>query len=174
MKRGDFVEFKRSGPVATVLGGLLKLFERDWDGWGWHLAILWEKRSEGWMILESVKNGVSLNYYPNKDLERTRIWLWFEELPTREVMEIFYKDHIGKRYDAAIYFWTVLQYIIRHYFNHRIPRLLDDRFTCWELVFWFARCMGKPIQSVYDCPIITDFLKVMEVGISPPGSDSAN
>ena len=77
-------------------------------------------------------------------------------------MENFIAEELHKGYDAAVYFWTVLQYFILHFFNHHIPRVLDNRYTCWELAFVFARERGKPIQSIHDYPIITDFLKEVE------------
>ena len=65
-------------------------------------------------------------------------------------------------YDVAVYFFTMLQYLILHFFNHPIPRLLDNRYACWELAFFFAREMGKPIQSIHKYPVITDFLKAKD------------
>ena len=162
MKRGSLIEFKRKGPVSFILGGILKLFERDWDGWGWHLAIAWEKAYDGWYILEAL-HGVEANYYSQHYLDyNTRSYSWLDKVPTLKKMQVFLDSHINKKYDVAIYFWTTLQYLIRHYFNHRIPRLLDDRFTCWELVFEFCAEMDKPIGSKYDCPIITDALSAFK------------
>ena len=162
MKRGDVVIFKRSGFISFVIGSLIKFFEKWWDFWGWHMAVVWQEAHGGWYILEAMGQGVKINYYTDKFLaEKTRIYTWLDEEPTEEKMGKFLAGHINKRYDVAIYFWTALQYLIRHYFNHRIPRLLDERFTCWELAFAFCEEMGKPIGSKYDCPIITDFLKVI-------------
>jgi len=31
-------------------------------------------------------------------------------------------------------------------------------------VFFFCREMGKPIQAIYDCPMITDLLKGLKGG----------
>ncbi len=160
MNRGNIIEFKRKGFISWFLGGLLKLFERDWDMYGWHLAIAWEKAYDGWYILEALAFGTEINYYSNKFLERnTRCWKWLDEPPTTKEMGEFLESHINKKYDVVIYFWTTLQYLIRHYFNHRIPKLLDDRWTCWELVADFCESMGKPIQSRFDCPLITDILR---------------
>lgn len=159
MKVGDILEFKRSGLISGVLGGLLRMFEPDWDFWGWHLAIVWQRSYLGWYVLEA-RHGVEINYFTNKFLkENTRAYKWLEESPTKDKMGEFLTSHVSKSYDVLIYFWTTLQYLIRHYFNHRIPRLLDDRYTCWELVAEFCEVMGKPCQSKYDCPIICDMLR---------------
>ena len=164
LKSGYIIEFRRKGFTGIVLGGLLKLFEPSWDGWGWHLAIAWEKGyQEGWLLLEATAGGVMCNFYEDCFLERnTRSWKWLDEIPTRAKKDKFFETHILRHYDIASSFWLVVQYLIRHYFNHRIPRLLDDRFSCWELVFEFCEEMGKPIASKYDCPILIDLLKNFE------------
>jgi len=164
IKRGDLVEFKRRGPVSFIMGGLLKLLDRTWDGWGWHLAIVWEKSdlSDGWYILEALAGGVEANYYSLDDLKtRCRVYHWLDAMPAVEQLDQFLNGHIKKSYDVAIYFWTTLQYLVRHFFNRRIPRLLDDRYTCWELVFEYCEEMGKPIGTKYDCPMIDDFIRVV-------------
>jgi len=161
---GCLLEHRGDKPPSAswFISRALKLFERWWDGWGWHLSIAWKKAGNGWYILEATGDGVEVNFYRNKYLfTDTRIYQWFATPPTRKVMDKFYREHIGKKYDVAIYFWTALQYLFRHFWNKRIPRLLDDRYTCWELVFEFCDEMGKPLGSKYDCPIITDFVKAM-------------
>jgi hypothetical protein len=159
MNSGDLIEFKRKGFVARVLGGILKLFERKWDAWGWHVGIAWQRSHGGWYILEAVARGVTINFYSFAFLaENTRFHTWLEETPRDDAMKAFFQEYIGKRYDVAIYFWTALQYLIRHFFNRRIPRLLDDRFTCWELAAAFFDYMGKPVHSKYDCPMLPDIL----------------
>ena len=163
---GNLVEFKRRGPVSFLLGSLLKMLDHKWDFWGWHLAIVWEKSdlSDGWYILEALAGGVETNYYSLEDLaSRCRVFHWLDEVPAKETLAEFLKGHINKKYDVAVYFWTSLQYLIRHFFNRRIPRLLDERFTCWELVFEFCEELGKPIGSKYDCPMISDFANVVGI-----------
>lgn len=162
MKPGDMIEFKRRGFMAWFLGGLLRLFERDWDGWGWHVAITWQRSATGWYILEAVARGVTINFYSNIYLaENTRFHTWLDDNPDDAMMKTFLQGHIGKRYDVAIYPWTAAQYLVRHYFNRRIPRLLDDRYTCWELAAAFYDYMGKPVHSKYDCPMLPDILRTI-------------
>lgn len=161
---GNLVEFKRHGPVPFLLGGLLKMLDHKWNGWGWHLAIVWEKSclNKGWYIMEALAGGVEINYYSMNDITtRCRIHHWLDQEPTSEQMAKFLKEHLNMSYDVTIYFWTTLQYLVRHFFNRRIPRLLDARFTCWELVFEFCEELGKPIGSKYDCPMISDFIRVV-------------
>ena len=163
MKRGDIVEFKREGIASAVLGSVLKIFERDWDAWGWHLGIAWEETNGGWYILEALGSGVETNIYLDEYLkENTRNYSWLDDEPSQQKLLEFLTDHLNQKYDVAVYLWTSLQYLVRHFFNHRIPRLLDERWTCWELVFEFCEDMGKRIGSKYDCPMITDFLKAIK------------
>lgn len=168
IKVGDLVEFKRHGLVGAVLGGLLRLLDRKWDGWGWHLAVIWEKSdlSDGWYIMEALASGVETNYYSREYIcKQCRVYHWLDQEPTEEKLAMFLKEHLNMSYDVAIYFWTTLQYLIRHFFNRRIPRMLNERFTCWELVFAFCEDMGKPIGSKYDCPMINDFIRVVGVPV---------
>lgn len=165
MKCGDIIEFKRKGFVSWFLGGLLKLLKRDWDSWGWHLGIAWQRSWYGWYILEATGKGICLNWYSDAYLaQSTRVWEWFDEELDPMDMSSFLKKHINKKYDVAIYFWTSLAVIIRHYFNHPIPKLLDDRFSCWELVQEFSTEMGKPIISRYNVVVIIDIIKALKDG----------
>lgn len=163
MKRGDILEFKRKGFVSKVLGDLLGFFERDWDKFGWHLAIAWDKAYGGWYILEATALGQKINYYSDEHLaENSRSWNWLDKTPGTKQMGKFLESHIDKSYDVGIYFWTTFAIIFRHYFNHPIPKLLDNRFSCWELVQSFAEDMGKPIISKYDVVIISDMIRAFK------------
>lgn len=157
IKLGDIIEFKGRGTVYGVMSRLIKVFEWWWDRWGWHTAFICGKDERGWLICEAVYGGVQVGYLRGE----YKVHRWFDEPPSQEEVDKYVEEVLGADYDVAIYFWTTLQYLIRHLFNHRIPRLLNDRYTCWELVWWFCRGMGKPIQSIYDCPMITDLLKAV-------------
>ena len=162
-KRGDIVLFKGSGLVYEILSRALKFFEWNWDRWGWHLGFVSGDSpfTDVVSICESTGKGVTESYL---DLTRKdiRVYRWFDEEPRRYKVRNFVSAHLGCDYDVAQYFWTGLQYLIRHFWNRRIPRLLDSRYTCWELVFEFAEDMGKPIGSRYDCPMLVDLLKVVD------------
>jgi hypothetical protein len=164
--KGDIIAFNGTGFIAKLLSGLLGLFDPWWRKLSpkpWHLAIAWEKAYDGWYIFEATASGQKINYYSDKHLSETsRSYSWFDKTPTKKQMAKFLKEHVDKKYDVAIYLWTMIQYIIRHYFNRRIPRLLDDRYTCWELVDEWCNDMGKPIQSKYDCVMISDIMKNLE------------
>jgi len=162
---GDILVFKRKGFVSGVFGWLLKRFEQSWDGWGWHMAIAWQKSEGGFglWILEAAGEGVRVNLIKNEKLKtEIRAYRWLDEAPSGVAMEKFMADKLDKGYDVAVYFWTMIQYLVLHFFNHSIPRLLDNRFTCWELAFFFCREMGKEVESIHKYPILTDFLKKVE------------
>ena len=133
IKVGDIICFKGKGPVFTILSFLLSLCDSGWRKlkWKpWHMSILWQIDTLGCWILEATAPWVIINHYFWEDLKsKTRFYHWLDKEPTRAEMDKFYNGHYEKAYDVVIYFWTSLQYLIRHFFNHRIPRLLDDRFT---------------------------------------------
>jgi hypothetical protein len=106
---------------------------------------------------------VRIKFYFREEIENN----WFIRRPPRRPTEAewvrFFAAHLGKKYDVALYPWTTLQYFVRHWFNHRIPRLLDDRYTCWELEQEWEEMFNVTWGSKYDCPLITDLLReIME------------
>lgn len=159
MKVGDIIVFKGSGTAFKLLSRLLRLFEREWDGWGWHLAYITRISAHGEVtIAESVGSGVRRSPLTGKN--QYRVYTWLDDVNQRK-LQAFTTKHLGESYDVAVYFWTMLQYLVLHFFNHQIPRLLDNRYTCWEFVFLMAREMGSPIQSLHRYPFLTDFLKAV-------------
>jgi len=161
VKLGDIIEFKGSGPTYQVISRLLKLFERWWDRWGWRTAFVCGRSSNGPLICHAV-GGKGVVVEPLAYNGGTwRVHTWFDKPPTQEAVDKYVNSVLGLKYDVAIYFWTMLQYVVRHFFNRRIPRLLDYRYTCWENVFFMCRQLGKPLASIYDCPLITDMIKVV-------------
>ena len=166
MRKGNIIAFKGRGFTFTILSFLLSIFDKEWRGedWKpWHLAIAWARAYGGWYILEATGAGVKINFYDNKFLEsNTRSWEWLGEKPDSDKMAQFLKEHILKRYDVAVYFWTIAQYLVRHYFHHSLPLVLNNRYSCWELVDEWCDEMGKPWAPKYGFPLITDFLKAVK------------
>lgn len=164
-KPGDIIAFRGTGPAFSFFSSLLCIFDGGWRklNWKpWHMGIAWSEHDGGLLVLEATGGGVKANQKPTVELEtKCRAYGWLDEPPSSSKMAEFFDSHINKRYDVLIYVWTTAQYLFRHLFNRRIPRLLDDRFTCWELAFEFCEDMGKPISSKYDCPMITDFLRAV-------------
>lgn len=160
MKVGDIILFKGRGIGFKLLSRLIRLFEKDWDGWGWHMAyVAFIAPDGGALIAESVGRGIREASLPTN--REYRVYTWLEDADRLKIQE-FTNKHLGENYDVAVYLWTMLQYLVLHFFNHPIPRLLDNRYTCWEFVFLMAREMGRPIQSLHRYPFLTDFLKAIE------------
>lgn len=162
IQMGDILVFKRKGFVSGILGPILKLFKRKWDGWGWHMAIAWEEAQykNGLWILEATGDGVRVGLLSEDKLKNEiRAYRWLDEPPSGEVMEKFMAENLDKGYDVLVYFWTLIQRGLLRVIKHSIPRILNNRYTCWELVFLFAREMGKPIGDILDYPLLTDFLE---------------
>jgi hypothetical protein len=163
---GDAVIFKGQGPVFEVLSFLLCLSDISWrkrDWKPWHTAFICRRETDGGAaICESLGSGVQITPLSRYPAEAYRIYRWLPAEPAAEKMEGYLQKTLGKDYDAAVYLWTALQYLARHYLNRRIPRLLDDRFTCWENLCNFYEDMGKPVTSKFDCPMITDIIRNLE------------
>ena len=154
---GDVILFKGEGPLFEILSRLLKLFEPGWNRYGWHMAFVAWDSEDGLVICEALANGVCLN--PLNKQREYRVYRWLDTEPPRYMIMDFVKHHLNEKYDVLLYPWTAAFYLFRHFWNKPIPRLLDNAWTCWELVCEFANEMGKPIISVYDCPVITDILR---------------
>jgi len=165
IQMGDILVFKRKGFVSGMLGPILKLFKKKWDGWGWHMGIAWEesKHANGLWILEATGDGVRVGLLSEDKLKNEiRAYRWLDEPPSDEVMEKFMADNLDKGYDVVVYFWTLIQRGLLRVIKRSIPRILNDKYTCWELAFLFAREMNKPIRSILDYPLLTDFLEAVE------------
>ena len=158
IRPGDIVLFKGQGLLYEVLSRLLKCFNPSWDRWAWHTGFI-AYDDEGWIVCEALANGVCLNPLNGRD---ARFYRWFDIEPPGDQIIKFIREHINDQYDVLLYFWTTVAYIVRHFWNKPIPRLLDNRWTCWELVTFFCDRMGKPIISIFDCPILTDMIKALE------------
>ena len=165
LRAGDILEFKGQGILYRVLSWLLKRLEPNWNGWGWHMAFVSRVTEDEIQIMESTGDGCQLNPLPEG--KSFKVYRWFDEPVDQRKLNLFVSSHLGKDYDAGCYFGTALQYLMLHFFNHRVPRLLDNRYTCWELVFEMAREMGKPIQeaagyTMRRYPLLPDLLAVIQ------------
>jgi hypothetical protein len=163
-RAGDFVLFRGKGPVFKVISFLLCFCDLRWRWlkWKpWHTAFITEITQGQAVICETTAVGIVEN--PLSRHSDYKIYRWLDQEPNGRTIRRYLGSHLGKKYDVAIYFWTALQYLIRHYWNRRIPRLLDDRYTCWENAWEFAEYCGKPIGSKYDCPMITDLCRALNI-----------
>ena len=166
LRPGDILIFKRNARnrSARVLGWVMHRMEHDWDGWGWHTGYVSRVLPDGGIeTVESLRGtGVENVRYPGfGDLGEVRIYRWFDELDD-ELLEAFTMMHLGQGYDIACYFWTSLQKILAQFTHRLIPRIINDRYTCWELVCDLARAMDKPLQPPEEYPLIADMERALE------------
>ena len=150
--------FKGAGPVFQILSRVLKVFEPRWDRFGWHVAFVVTPTT----LCESIGQGVVVSVLSKYTPEETRCYRWFDEQPKNGDIVRFVGSHLGEPYDIAIYFWTSIAYLVRHWWGRRVPLLFNNSWSCWELLFYFADRMGKPISESYDFPLITTLLRSMD------------
>ena len=166
LQPGDILIFKRNERSRTsrILGWVVKHLEHDWDGWGWHMGYVRCVGEDGSIdTVESLRGqGVEDVRYPTfGDLGEVRIYRWFDGLDD-ELLESFTNMHMGEDYDIACYFWTSLQRLLVPVTHHLIPRIINNRYTCWELVCDMARAMNKPLQPAEQYPLIADMERALE------------
>lgn len=177
MKTGDLIVFKGQGLIYRILSRILKWKRPDWDGWGWHVAIAVEyHKGKGWMIAEALAGGVKYSWLKGLGLSVAdaagvnshgrlfycstykcdyRVISHFTRSIHATELRRLIADDIGSKYDVLAYLWTALQIFMLWF-----PRILNNRYTCWEFVFWICRELGKPIQPLMKYPNIAD----IEVG----------
>ena len=161
MKSGDIIAFKGNGIIFRVLSFLLGRFDKDWrerEWKPWHLAFVVEyhRREKRWAIAEAVATGVKISWLDEIDNEY-KVHSYFDKPILAIRMREFVADRLGEHYDIVAYIWTILQY-----FWPSFPRIINNRWTCWELAAYFCRVFGKPWQPLLRYPLITDFLRAME------------
>jgi hypothetical protein len=168
MRPGDNLIFKRAKKdrLAFILSLAIRLFYPKWDMWGWHMAFVayWDDVILDWIIGEATWPKVRTRPLSEFRVEGAefRVYRWFEQEPDRGKIMAFLSQYQDCRYDVLLYFWTAAAYLIRHFWNRPIPRLLDRNYTCWEYVCEFDEGMGKEIISKYDCPILADIQQELE------------
>ncbi len=162
-----FFLHKGGGPVFNIfnfiLGALYSRWrKRDWKPW--HMSIPIQRTMTGWFVMEGASPKSRIHHYSFETLDRNavRAYKWLDKKPDSMELGAFMSAYVGKKYDVDIYFWTAAQYLVRRFWNRRIPRLLDDRYTCWEFACEWAEANGKPFQAKYDCPFIIDILDALE------------
>jgi len=172
---GCVVEFQRSFSLFSVSGllsavincieGIQALFRRKkwrWDNYGWHLAMVSEIKQDGSVIvLEAAGDGVRearLEQFYDRYGRNYRFWDLLDFEITRPQMVDIIKHYAGLKYGYANYFWAGLIYLFRHHINKPLPNVLNDKYTCWELVYAIFRDLGRPLgANDYDCPTLTEF-----------------
>ncbi len=153
IKPGSIILFKGKGFLYEILSRLIKMKHPEWDRWGWHMALVVDyHKSYGWMLAEAMADGVGYGWLKQKS-SKWRVVNWCGDVPAIEVRR-FAADRMGCKYDVMAYIWTALQEIMPWF-----PRIVNNRYTCWELVYEFCREMGCAVQKPHKYPVITDIVK---------------
>ena len=157
---GCVVEFQRDFSFFSVpgfAGGLMKLLNRKWNGYGWHVG--WVTGINPIRIVEAIGFGVHERPI-DKFYEKRNYRFWDilpESIPTEEQVTDVLDAYEGKPYDFLAYFWTAMLYLGRHYINRPLPSVLNDKYMCWELIYDICRYVGYPLAANdYDCPTLTE------------------
>jgi hypothetical protein len=150
---GDFVLFDGAGVTFNILSFLLARFDPSWrkaPRKPWHVGFLTKKLGD-WMVGEANgKFGVTetpLKNFKNPYL----VFRWFDLPRTPEKIAAFMQVHHGQKYDNFFgYLFTILWFFVRWW-----PRIIDRRYMCWEFLYAFAAAFEKPVDTIYDYPLIT-------------------
>ena len=166
LQPGDIIIFKSNmhNSISRAFNWGLHLLEKNWDRWGWHTGYISEIMPDGSIITaESLQHeGVRTVIYPCLEaLGEVRVYRWLDTLDVSALRD-FTLEHVGSPYDVACYLWTSIQRLFVAISHRLLPRKIDDRYTCWELVCAMARSMQKPLQPIEQYPIITDMERALE------------
>lgn len=157
---------KNTNIIGPILSFFIGIFDSEWlkmKRKPWHCRLVISGYGRTAIVLEALAGGVqqkTIDYIP---LEKQRAYRWFDSPINAAKLKAWVDEHEGKPYDVLIYFWTAVQYLFRALWNRRIPRLLDDKYTCWELVMEACEDFDKPMNSKRDCPLITDLCRALHI-----------
>jgi hypothetical protein len=172
VRPGDILLCDGSGFIFSVLSFLISIFDSGWRKLKrkpWHCRLVVSGYGRAAIVLEALAGGVVEKTIDSIPLSKQRAYRWFKEPINMDFLSTWVDAHLGKPYDVMAYFSTAAQYLLRAIWNRRIPRLLDDRYTCQELIMEFCEDAGKPMQSKRDCPMITDLCKSLGIILSRKG-----
>jgi hypothetical protein len=156
IKVGDVVVFKGDGFLYQILSRILKLFEPEYDRFGWHMGFV----CGNGCIAEALAKGVCVNPLSDYEKREYRVYRWLDTEPdVNKVME-FVAHHKGDRYDSLCYVLTFIQRAVYKLTKKQLPRLSDDSYTCWEWCEFFCTVFGKPwtMTAPLMFPLLTDFI----------------
>ena len=149
MRRGDVLIFRRVGILPRILGWILERIV-GFKFYGWHTGILIQANPT--MILEVQRSGLHIQ---ERTLEKGtyRSYRWFDKAPRKYQIAAFFEEHANYPYDYTSYLGTTLS-LLWMKLTGSSWRIYNTRFTCWEMTAAFARYMGKPLQPIYEWPLL--------------------
>ena len=161
---GDILVFKRNSKdiVSNVLSWILQRFEPDYDRKYWHTAPVTKVTKKGCYTLDAERKGAKENFYTFDYIENNcQVYHWFDSPISQKKIDKFVKAHLGDTYDIGAYVGTIFFYLIFKIF-HKSYCIYDREQTCWELTSLFCRELGKPLQPIYEYPLISGMIRMLE------------
>ena len=144
---------------------MLGLFEPSWrkrEWKPWHLAIAIAPAKGGWVLVEAVTGGVQEKFHTYEELWRdARSYRWLDKPPSRRKVKEFKSLHLGYPYDITAYFGVTFAYLLWKVTGKSF-RVVDTEHLCWETAAAFCRFMGKPLQPIYEYPVICRIMEKLE------------
>jgi hypothetical protein len=132
---------------------------------------VWDIDDKGLFVFEGTAPRSRIHHYNYDELTNCVIYRVTDHEITSQFKALMIRRYLHKRYDVSVYFRTAIQYIVLrvieriqhivcpyHKFTMSLPRVLNDRYTCWELVEAIDRDAGIDWCPRSRYPMITDFL----------------
>lgn len=162
LRAGDFILTQGQGWLFRMVSCFLNIVEPTWRQLVFkplHMAFVMDG---GGSIFEGYFPEARTRHISDLAPGSYRVYRWFPEPLDPGRVALFVNSRMGTRYDIDCYFWTFWYYLLRGLV--RIPRIINNRFTCWEICADLALWFGRPWHDMYSYPLITNFLKAMKRG----------
>ena len=155
-KPGDIVEFQHCSFLGNTINWFISLFDKDFDKYGFHLAVFWGHNN----ILEAIPSGVritNIQEYIEKS-HNFRIWRLLDKETTQKQLNDIAKKYTNIKYDWKAYFWTLFAYLFDNRRQKKNPALTNSAYTCWELVFFILYDLGFSFKGyMWQYPMLNEF-----------------
>ena len=167
MDIGDIVVFPRNPKdfVSGVLLWVLKRLDKKFAQWckdekfnPWHTAPIVAISGGKYWTLDAGRNGATLIGRTPEYLKQCKVYKWFDN-PSDITGK--WSDLVGSPYDRGAYFGTVFFYVIAR-ITGKSYRVHDQELQCWELTSLVSRRGGKPLQPIYEYPLIPAIIEALE------------
>ncbi len=170
-RTGDILVFCRD-PKDKVSGSLtwvLKQLDKDFAKWvkkndfsPWHTAPITSRSLKGCRVMDALMDGAAEIFHHKDEINKQcKIYRWLDDVPApREVIN-FTSEVTGSPYDIKAYFSTMFFYFVAKIFK-KFYRIHDRSHHCWEITSRAMRMWGKPLQKVWEYPLISAMVKTLD------------
>jgi hypothetical protein len=161
LRAGDFILTQGQGWLFQIVSCFLSKVEPSWRRLPFkplHMSFAIDSRG---FLFEGYFPEARTRHISELPQGTYRVYRWFSEPLDPGRLAEFIKSREGARYDIDCYFWTFWFYMLKGWI--RLPRIINNRFTCWEICADLALWFGDPWDDMYSYPLITNFLKAMRL-----------